>query len=426
MEERIATYFFERKKDIERLEVKPRLISVRLTKDFITSVIGPRRAGKTYFLYYLIKNKKIKEEDYLFVNFEEIEGKIEQFIKKHIEVYGKLPSFVFFDEIQNLPNWEKEVYRLFERKKFYIFVTGSSSKLLSKEIATQLRGRAFPVKIFPFSFEEILLIEGLRKEIYTSEEEGKIKKLLSSSLKYGCFPDIVLKKIDAPAFFSEYIDVVIYKDIMERFGIKNRVALEFFVKNSVSSNSKIFSINKIYNTLKSLGIRVSKNTLYNFQKYLEDISLFFFVKKFSFSVRKIELSLPKIYVVDNGLYFFLTYKYDMGRLLESFVLQELVKRGFDPSKNLFYLKINDKEVDFLIKEGLRIKQLIQVTYASSLDEIERREIKALTKAYDLFKKDRPELIIITWDLEDILKVNNKEIKLIPLWKWLLAKSERFP
>jgi predicted AAA+ superfamily ATPase len=417
MEDKISTYIVDRKNDIKLLNVQQRLIKITPTKDFVLSVIGPRRAGKTYFLYHFIKTKKLKDDEYLFVNFAEIEEKLESFIAKFQEIYGKSPEYLFLDEIQNLKDWEKEIYRIFEKKRFYIFLTGSSSKFLSKEIATQLRGRSITVKIFPFSFREVLQVNGLNKKFYSSEEIGKIKNLLKECLREGCFPDIVLKKVEPPSFFSEYIDLVIYSDIMERYEVKNRTALEFFIKNAISLNSNVFSINKIYNAIKSVQIKVSKNTLYDFQKFLEDVNVIFFLKKYSKSVRKTELSLPKAYVVDNGLYTFTTYKHEIGIEMESFVFQELLKSGLRPNKDIFYFG-NGFEVDFVIKEGLKIKQLIQVTYASSKDEIEKREIKSLVKASELLKCKN--LLVITWDYEDELKIENKKIAFIPLWKWLLS------
>ena len=273
-----------------------------------------------------------------------------------------------------------------------------------------------PIKLFPFSFKEILRINSLKKKFYTTEELGRVKRMLKTSVKEGCFPSVVLKKIEAARFFSELVDLVIYKDIMERFGVENRIALEFFIKNTIASNSSKFSINKVYNMAKSLQIRVSKNTLYNFQKFLEDVNMIFFLRKYFKSLRKVELSLPKVYVVDNGIYTFTTYRYDVGKLMESFVFQELMKRGYEPNRTLFYFG-DDYEVDFLVKEGLRIKKLIQVTYSSSLDEVEKRELRALIKAGDLLKcKD---LLVITWDLEDETKFKRRKIKFLPLWKWLL-------
>lgn len=415
MEDKFSTYLIDKKKDIKLLEVKRRSIRLNPTKDFILSIIGPRRAGKTYLLYHFIKSNNLEDEDYLFVNFEEIDGSLSDFIDKHQEIYGKYPIFLFLDEIQNLKNWEREVYRTYERKRFCIFLTGSSSKFLSKEIATQLRGRSLTIKVFPFSFKEILEVHNLTKRFLSSEEIGKIKNLLRIHIKRGCFPDVVLKKVEASRFISELIDLVIYRDIMERYGIKNRVGLEFFIKSAIASNSNLFSINKTYNVAKSLGMKISKNTLYSFQRFLEDVGMFFFLKKYSRSLRKIELSLPKCYVVDNGLYTFTTYKHDVGVLMESFVFQELVKAGYEPNRDIFYLGNN--EVDFVLVERGMVKQLIQVTFASEKDELKRREITSLVKVSK--KLNCEKLLLITWDYEDRLEIGGKIVNCLPLWKWIL-------
>ena len=413
--EEILTYLVDRKKDLNSLDIKERDIKVNLTKEFILTIVGPRRAGKTYFLYHLIKNN-LKDEEYLFVNFEEISDHLDVFLDKHREIYGKDPSYIFLDEVQGLPNWEKEVYKIYERKKFFIFITGSSSKLLSKEIATQLRGRSLKINIFPFSFKEILKINNLKKKNYSSEDLGRIKKLLRSCIKEGCFPNIVLKEVEPPKFISELIDIVVFKDIIERYGVENRIALEFFIKNAISSNSNIFSVNKVYNSAKSQQIKVSKNTLYQFQKFLEDVNTIFFLKKYSRSIRKTEASLPKTYVIDNGMYSFTTYKYDFGILMESFVFQELLKCGYEPNKNFFYFS-DGYEIDFVLLDKERIRQLIQVTYASAGDEIEEREIKSLIKASETLKCNN--LLVITWDYENEEIIDKKKIRYLPLWRWLL-------
>ncbi|MGQ9691153.1 MAG: ATP-binding protein, partial [Thermoproteota archaeon] len=176
----LREYLLTKKEDIRALDVKERLKEVREDKNFVVAVVGPRRAGKTYFLYRFIKKRNLRDEDYLFVNFEEnveIKNPLELPIA-HQEIYGRLPEYIFFDEIQALKYWQRAVYTLYERKRHYIFITGSSSKLLSKEIATQLRERATTTKILPFSFKEVLSIVNVeRKRYYSAYETGKIKNL---------------------------------------------------------------------------------------------------------------------------------------------------------------------------------------------------------------------------------------------------------
>ncbi|MBC7112604.1 MAG: ATP-binding protein [Candidatus Methanomethyliales bacterium] len=418
-------YLLTKKEDIKTLEVKERLREVKENKNFIIAVVGPRRAGKTYFLYSLIKRRDLKDEDYLFVNFEEnvaIKDPVELPII-HQEIYGRLPEYLFFDEIQALNNWQKAVYTLYEKKRYYIFITGSSSKLLSREIATQLRGRAVTVKIHPFSFAEILSLENIeRKNYYSAYEIGRIKNIARNYVERGGFPDIVLGHVAPSTFFSDYLDLIVYKDIIERYGIKNRYALDYTIKVVLSSFTKIFSVNKTYATLKSTGVKVSKKTLYSFQKILEDIGFAVFLKRIGKSLRKTELTLPKAYLADNGVFRFTEHKLDMGKLLENAVLQELCKIGLEPNKQIFYWRDNTgKEVDFVIQED-GPKQLIQVVYASDKGEIEKREIESLLKASSQLNCNS--LTIITWDYEDESQHENKTIKFTPFWKWAINLPNR--
>jgi len=415
----LKAYMLTKKESIRDLRVEDRITDVKENKNFISSVIGPRRAGKTYFIYNLIRKRKIDDEEFIFINFEEpVEVKgLDEAIAGHYEIYGKEPSYVFLDEVQSFSNWEKHVYSLYERKRYYIFITGSSSKLLSREISTQLRGRAIPLYIFPFSFAEVLKINGLElKKYYSSYELAKIRRMLSSCLRRGFFPDVVLGNIDPFEFFKEYLDLVIYKDVVERFGIRNRYALELFLRSCISSDASLFSVHKVFNSLKSQGVKISKKTLYAFQKIVEDVNFGFFLKKFEWSKRKVELSMPKFYLVDNAIYTYVERE-DLGRLLENVVFLELVKNGFVPNEDLFYWRnAQGNEVDFVVKEGSCIKKLIQVTYASGRDEVSKEETNPLIKASKELKCN--DLLIITWNYGDELKLENRKIRLTPLWKWL--------
>jgi len=423
-------YLINKKEEIKEIDVKKRNIKFPISKNFIISIIGPRRAGKTYSLYNLIKTNNFAEEDYIFINFEDYEIKnlekreIAKCVFYHQEIYGKQPKFLFFDEIQNLENWESFVYSLFEKKKYYIFLTGSSSKLLSKEIATQLRGRSLSILVLPFSFKEILMLENIEiADYFSSYTESKIKYLLRNYLANGGFPDIVLTNINRKTFFRDYISLVVFRDIVERYRIKNVFLIKTLISSILPLFSKEFSIHKIYNFFKSKGIKVSKKTLYKYTDFLQDVFFCFFLRKFSFSEREFLLSIPKLYFNDLGLINYAlstNFSENLGRLMENAVFLELKKKEYAGEIcEIFYWKdYQGREVDFVIKEGLKIKQLIQVTYASDRDEIEQREIRSLIKASELLKCKN--LLCITWDYEDTLKINNLEIKFLPLWKWLLS------
>lgn len=416
----------DKKEEIKSLEIKDRDIQIKPTKEFAQAIIGPRRAGKSFFTFNLIRKLNLKDEDYLLVNFEDDEiknlerKKITKCLYIHTEIYGKEPKYLFFDEIQNLKSWQSFIYTLIEKKRYNLFITGSTSKLLSRELATQLRGRSINIIVFPFTFKEFLMINNFTfKKIYSSYDEAKIKNYLRQYLRLGGFPQVVLKKIYPKVFFREYLNVILYKDLIERYKIENSEVARFLLYSAVQSFTKEFSINKVYRQLKQ-KTEVSNKTVYAYSNYLEEILFAFFLRKFHFSTRKSLLSIPKIYINDNGLASnVVSFSSDIGKFMENLVFIELKKKELEGDFEIYYFKdYQQREVDFVIKEGLRVKQLIQVTYASNKDEIERREIKSLIKASEELKCRN--LIVITWDYEGEENHGRKKIKFMPLWKWLIG------
>ena len=412
-------------------EVEPREINLEPNRNIITAIIGPRRAGKTYLFYSFIKERKLKDEEYLIINFEDagISDLSEEEVLKctlyHQELYGAQPKYLFFDEVQAFDGWERVVYTLYERKLYSIVLTGSSSKLLSREIATQLRGRSMPVLVLPFSFKELIGIKGVQ---YT---EGKvdsmtasaIKNLLREYLQNGGFPDVVLHNVQPADFFREYVDVLLFKDVVEREKIRNIEAAKFMIKAVAASFSKEFSINKNYLLLKSNGAGIGKKTLYSYLSYFEDAFFSFVVQKFDFSIKKSALSSKKVYLCDTGISSYFSQAKDIGRLMENAVFVELMRKNSPHrSFNIYYWKdSNGSEVDFVIKDGSGVRELLQVTYASSKEEIEERELSALRKAKKALRCSKAK--IITWDFEGEINKYGIRVECTPLWKWLLSSHE---
>lgn len=425
----MARYLMDKKEQIRKLSVFPRELQVPRTKRFVIPIIGPRRAGKSFYLYDIILNKlNISDMDFIYLNFEDPELMGVDFrdilaaINIHEEVYGKKPLYIFLDEIQNVPNWQKAVRGLYEQKDYYIFLSGSSSKLLAKEIATSLRGRTISYSMLPLSFKEYLKFKHFElKPVYTTSEENKIKNYLRDYLKFGGFPDIVLERQLATKFFREYLELVIFRDIIERHKIKNIFIIKFLIKALITAFAKEFSIYSVFNTLKSQGVKISKKTLYDYSCYLEDTFFTFFVKKFSYSIKDIELSIPKVYINDPGLINFsiVNLSENFGRLMENVVFLELRRaQNVDPLLEVHYYKIVDKEVDFIIKKNLKVTQVIQVCYDIENKKTKEREIRALLKASKELKCKN--LLVITWDYEAKEKINNTKVKFMPLWSWLLT------
>ncbi len=341
---------------------------------------------------------------------------IYSFVNYYEEYFGQKSKYLLFDEIQNVVGWELAVRELHETKEFYIYITGSSSKLLSKEIATSLRGRSIKYEILPLSFREYLKFLNFPvKKVYSTSEENKVKNFLLNYIK-GSFPDIVLYPELANRFYEEYIDLVIFRDIVERYGVKNTHILKLLFKFLISSVSKEFSVHKTYRTLKSNGIEVSKKTLYKYISYFEDSFSVFLLKKYSQSIRKSELSIPKVYLVDTGIAHYLGLR-DIGRLMENVVLLELYRRYSQKGKfRIYYYKNSSGEVDFIVVENGKIGECIQVTYELTEGNM-NREIKPLLNLHSTFGCRN--LRIITWDMEGNIEKDGVKINIYPLWKWLL-------
>ncbi|HII67919.1 MAG TPA: ATP-binding protein [Thermococcaceae archaeon] len=391
-------------------------------------IIGPRRAGKTYFMFQIIKEllkQGVRKEETIYINLEDpriIDTTLDDLLDLLDVYYSQFPenvkghNYFFLDEIQTVKNWEKFVRFLLDKNQ-RVIVSGSSSTLLSKGIATELRGRSVPIRVYPFSFREILVSHGIKVDrFYSTYEEAKIKKLLRGYLVWGGYPEVILDFSLRREILREIIDLTIYKDIVERWGIVNIKALKLLFRMLAFSTH--LSISKAYKNLKGIGINVGKTTVANYLEFLEDSLVFYPLRALIKSYKLQELYGFKPYLVDNGLLTSLGVQ-DEGRLLENLVFTELLKSDLEPNRDVFYYRRRDgKEVDFVILEKGRVKQAIQVTYELNESNYER-EIPALIRASkELNCRD---LLLITWDQEETIKKKGKEIKVMPLWKWLLSK-----
>ena len=391
------------------------------------TIIGPRRSGKTFRMYQLIEDlmKISKKEQILYVNFERADlgiltcDDLVLMLETFYELYPenkKTDVWLFLDEIQNVSNWEKFVRTALD-EHIKVCLSGSSSKLLSKEIATSMRGRAISYRLLTFSFKEYLKVKNVPIEKYLSSyEKAKIINFMRTYLEYGGYPEVIIHELEREKILNEIHDTVIYQDVIERNKVRNVKAMKLLI--SALINSKEFSVNKFYNFLKSLGVKVGKNVLYNYVDYLNDAFFVFMLRKFSYSYKEAEQSIPKPYFIDNGLLWINGMK-DYGRLMENLVFIKL----FQEDKNIHYWKDSSgKEVDFLILDNKKVKQLIQVCYEINDYNTKDREVRSLIMASKELKCNN--LLVITGEYEGEEKIKGKKIKFIPLWKWLLEEKVR--
>lgn len=405
---------------------RPRLLEIPVNSKKIVALTGVRRSGKTFQLYNIISKlikQKIGLSNILYFNFEDerIDKNIfilNDLIESYQELYPEInmgSCYFLFDEIQNINGWEKFVRRIYEQVSKNIFITGSNSKMLSREIATSLRGRSINYEIYPLNFEEYLNFLDIGINFNSTKSNSAMVNAFEKFLSGGGFPELI--SVDSEIknkVLQEYFNVMIFRDLIERYGITQTEILKYFCKRVIGNSSKEFSVNKIYNEIKSQGYKISKDTIYEFQNYVESIYLAFFIPRYSHSIVKQEFSRKKVYSIDNGLaasidIFFMKNK---GTALENLVFLELIKSG----KKVFYYS-NNYECDFLLAENEKISDAIQVCYDTGYVDTKYREERGLLTVCREFKLKKG--LILTIYGEEKYTIDGINIEIMPVYKYVL-------
>ncbi|OGF45805.1 MAG: hypothetical protein A2452_10685 [Candidatus Firestonebacteria bacterium RIFOXYC2_FULL_39_67] len=403
------------------------------TKKIIT-VTGPRRSGKTYLFYNKMKElaaSGVPRENMFYLNFDDprvlpFDGKsIDIILEAYHDLYPentKIICYSFFDEIQNISNWERGVRRLLDTGKFRIFLTGSSSEVFHESLSKEMRGRSINYDLLPFSFKEILRSKGIviKKNISYSKDRHSIKKELEIYSEFGGFPEAVLEENKALRLriLGEYWNTMFLKDMVERFSLRNEGAARELMRYLTTNISSVFSVTAFWKALKE-AYPMTKRTLLKYVSALEKTGLFILNRKYSASLKEQMLSVRKCYLIDNGLRTAYGFRFseDYGKVMENTVMIELKQRQLqNPLMEIYYWK-EEKEVDFVIKQGVKIIQLIQVCAETYNLETKKREIAPLLKAGKEFKCRN--LLLITKEEEKEEKYSGQVIKYVPLWKWLI-------
>jgi predicted AAA+ superfamily ATPase len=393
-------------------------LKVPLDSDSIITIMGPRRAGKTYYMFQLMRTLK----DAVYLSFEDFRlssvkyTELGDVIKLYTEIYGVTPKVLFLDEIQEMDNWELAVRTFHNLKSYRIFITGSSSKMLSKEIATQLRGRTLSYLLLSFSFSEYL--RALNVELKSNPGKAKTTEImhnLRQYLEFGGFPKVVYEQ-DKIGILREYSDLILLKDFIERHSIRNTSLARYLHETILQNFSREISINSLYENAVGSGLKVTKRTVYDYIDGLNDTVFFFFVERYSKKAH-LRASWPKkVYLADTGLTKVTKFSEDWGRLMENAVFLQLMRRrNTNKLMDVYYWRDQKGEVDFLVREADRVTELVQVAYELNNTNIER-ETGAIMRASDALKCNS--MKIITWDREETIKAGGKSISLVPLWKWL--------
>lgn len=418
---------------IERPAYFERLEPLISRKTAVT-LYGIRRSGKSSLVYLCVQRlageNKIGVNDSLFLNFEDPRlvnigvNELFKILETYVKHLNPVDPIIILDEVQNVADWEKFVRYLLEAKKLRVFVTGSSSKLLGQEISDTLSGRHISIEVFPLSFREFLFFKGItiKNPVDLVKNKIEISRLFEEYTLYGGFPEVV-SSLSLPRkkeLLAMYYNDIMIKDIARRFKIKEIDELENLAFQLLSNISTIQSLNRLKGKL-----NLSLNSVNRFSKYLEIAGMFVFLKKFSFSTAEQIRSMRKVYISDLGFYNIKGFKFipNKGKIYENMTAIELNRRSqLQKNSDLYYWQNSQNyEVDFVVKEGLKVKQLIQVCWNLSDEDTKKREIRALLHASKELGCDN--LLILSEDQSGEEEVEwygmKQRIEFKSLWNWLL-------
>lgn len=403
---------FNRKRQLIEREID---LTPYLKTRQVVVITGVRRCGKSSLMYLIKEKLDLQDEDFCYVNFDDERlipqtSLLEEVYLAHIALYKRDPIF-FFDEIQNVPNWEKFVNRMHE-KGLKVFVTGSNANLLSSEIATSLTGRNKTITLFPFSFGEYLKFLGKSPVVnrLTSEAISRIQADFNDYMKFGGFP-LVVQEQDLE-LINTYFQDILYRDIIARYRISQVNELKQISLYLASNTGKLFS----FSTLQLISGVKSTNSVKSYLDYLEQSYLFFYLKKFDYSLKKQIMNSRKVYAIDPAVSNRLGFRFseNRGRVLETIIFLQLLRM----KQSVFYHS-GKKECDFIVQEGLTVTQAIQVVHELNETNL-KREVEGLLEAMTAYGLDRG--ILITADNQLKSGTITDQIEVIPVWKWLLSHT----
>ena len=391
---------------------------------------GVRRSGKSTILINSIKRlleKGVDRSDILFINLEDPKfinnlnvNLLSQIRDTYLEYLNPSSTpYIFMDEIQNIPGFEKWLLKEYELKTSHIFVTGSNAKLLSREIGTALSGRYLDVDIFPLSFREYLFFKGINVEsrLDLVKHRIKVNRLFEEYFTFGGFPKVALTVEPElkEAELRSYFDSIILRDIVARYRLENVEALMGLSVYLLSNTSNLLSLNALKNHFK-----LSYDLINRYVEYLENAYLVFRVPLFDWSLKRQRVNPKKVYSIDPGLSYVVSFKVGkkIGYKLENLVFLELLRRN----KEVYYYKTSGNlEVDFVVKEKEQITEFIQVSSGIDDKKTKLREVKALVRsANELSYSGRADLVLLVPDVNETVKYNGKKVFIKDVKAWLLG------
>ena len=377
----------------------------------IKLITGPRRSGKSTQALLMLRGK-----NFAYLNFDDnalLSHWDEDLVMTMLsDVYAGY-EYLMLDEVQNLDNWDLWVSKLY-RNGVNMVITGSNAKLLSSEMATVLTGRYLQVQMYPFSMKEVFEWNKLDSSSVAEADATRVRVVQEDYLRKGGYPETVEARSITQSYLSTLFDSIVWKDVAKRHKVRNVVDLNDLAIYLLSNFCNPLSYNDVATDLGLSSVATTKK----FMGYLNEPYLFFYLPRYNNKLKLMKKAPQKVYMVDNGFVFAKAFSLseNLGRLLENQVFVELLRRGYDTERTLFYYRSrNDKETDFVTRNGNRIESLIQVCYDLSSPKTEKREVDSLVECAGELKCDN--LIILTWNDERIIEKDGYSIKVVPVSRW---------
>ncbi|MDR2143436.1 MAG: ATP-binding protein [Treponema sp.] len=431
-------------------ELTARDLDVNLKGSLAVSIIGMRRSGKTWRLFQEMENlakEGVQKERILYFNFDDSRlascdaagpQLLDELLESYFRLYPKFRregAYFFFDEIQEIPGWAKFARRLIDTEKVKLFLSGSSAKLLSTEVATEFRGRSLAFELLPFSFRETLRYHGISPKA-SPLDRSVYEKAFGDYLVTGGFPEALMQ--DDPAIrtglLQSYLDSVVLRDVLERYGLSNARGVKELAHTLLRSNGNLVSVKRLSDQLAGRRIAMSRETVSRICAHLEDAFLVFFVPLYAYSLQKIRVNPQKVYAVDPGLALSVSPPENLGYRLEQAVYLEL-RRRYPLFRHISYYLTEDRgEVDFVLGDPARQlpRELIQVCASLRQKETRERELGALIDAMNELKLKQGTIITLYEQEEIKLAAADRtkrgssagRIRVVPAWKWFLEQPLR--
>ena len=411
----MKTLILDQRKERDELMSRPYLMrksaqdtDLLLDSHLIKLITGPRRVGKSTQALMMLRNKNFA---YLnFDNYQLLEAWDADLVMRMLDDVYPGYEYILLDEVQNLEAWDLWVSELYRRGKNLV-ITGSNARMLSSEMATVLTGKYLQVEMLPFSLEEFFNWNRLDLHALKAEHKTESLVLADDYLRNGGYPEAVASRQLARSYLDTLFDSIIWKDVAKRHKVRNVSDLNNLAVYLVSNFCNPLSANELAEALNFSSV----NTTKKYMDYLHEPYLFYYLSRYDNKLKLMKKAPRKVYVVDNGFVaskaFALTD--NLGRLLENQVFIELIRRGYDIEKTIFYYRSrNDKEVDFVLREGTRIRSLVQVCYDMSSPKTEKREVDSIIECAGELKCDN--LVIVTYNEKRTIEKDGYKIDVVPV------------